>query len=217
MTSHFLGIDIQTKRNCSYAVINDNNVLIDSGWFNDPETDSLDLIQKGSGSVKFYVGIDAPRMPLRSKREWYWNGGKKRWAKRGTQKGNGRHCEVVIKAHNIANPQWTPIETEAPDWMKLGFSLFSVLEKHATVYEVFPSASYTLLQGNMDVRLDVDFSGCKPGPKDMLDAWVAAVTVREFVEGRGAQIGGGDGMGTIIIPRPIPDPAIDEVLKWPKM
>ena len=72
-----------------------------------------------------------------------------------------------------------------------------------------------MLQGNKNVRLDVDFSACKPGPKDMLDAWVAAVTVREFIEGRGDQVGGGDGFGTIIIPRPLPGPIIDEVLKWP--
>jgi len=69
--------------------------------------------------------------------------------------------------------------------MLLGFKLFSALEDHATVYEVFPTASYASLQGNCDVRVDADFSAFKPGPKDMLDAWVAAATVREFVEGRG--------------------------------
>ena len=78
----------------------------------------------------------------------------------------------------------------------------------------FPSASYALLHGNSDVRIHADFSACKPGPKDMLDAWVAAATVREFVEGRGTEVGGGDGLGTIILPRPIPN-LIDEVLKWP--
>ena len=56
---------------------------------------------------------------------------------------------------------------------------------------------------------------CSPGPKDMLDAWVAAATVREFVEGRGAEVGGGDGLGTIVLPRPIREPAIDEVMRWP--
>lgn len=88
------------------------------------------------------------------------------------------------------------------------------LESHAIVYEVFPTASYACLQGNSDVRIDADFSACKPGPKDMLDALVAAATVREFVNGRGTEVGGGDGLGTIILPRPIPN-LIDEVLKWP--
>jgi hypothetical protein len=42
----------------------------------------------------------------------------------------------------------------------------------------------------------IDTSGtvCKPGPKDMLDAWIATATVREFVEGRGTEVGGGDGL-----------------------
>ena len=105
---------------------------------------------------------------------------------------------------------------QAPEWMRLGFKLYSVLEDLATAHEVFPSASYASLQGNTDVRINADFSGCFPGPKDILDAWVAAVTVREFVEGRGCEIGGGDGLGTIILPRPMPEPIIDEVLLWPE-
>jgi predicted nuclease with RNAse H fold len=99
--------------------------------------------------------------------------------------------------------------------MKLGFQLFSVLEELVTVYEVFPTASYALLQGNTDIRIDADFSACQPGPKDMLDAWVAAITMREYVAGRGTEVGGGDGLGTIILPKPLPEPVIDAVLKWP--
>ena len=68
----------------------------------------------------------------------------------------------------------------------------------------------------MTPYLDADFSARKPGPKDMLDAWVAAVTVREFVEGRGAEVGSGDVLGTIILPRPLPEPVIEEVLEWPE-
>jgi predicted nuclease with RNAse H fold len=99
--------------------------------------------------------------------------------------------------------------------MNRGFKLYSALEGFAKVYEVFPTASYALLQGNTDVRINADFSACQPGPKDMLDAWVAAATVREFIEGRGTEVGGGDGLGTIILPRPMPEPAIEEVLEWP--
>ena len=100
--------------------------------------------------------------------------------------------------------------------MKLGFTLYPALEEHATVYEVFPTAAYASLQGHSDVRIDADFSACKPGPKDMLDAWIAAATVREFVEARGVEVGGGDGLGTIILPRPLPEPVIEEVLAWPE-
>jgi len=209
-----IGIDIQIRRNCCYAVIDDTGILIDSGWFSNTELDAVDLLKRWLKSGQIYVGIDAPRMPLVSKREWYWSGAKRKWNRRKTQKGNGRHCEVVISAHRLANPQWTPLEQDAPEWMQLGFNLYSALEGQAIVYEVFPTASYALLQGNPDVRIEADFSACKPGPKDMLDAWVAVVTVLEFVEGRGSEVGGGDGLGTIILPRPIPN-LINEVLKWP--
>lgn len=215
MTKFFIGIDIQIRRDCCYAVIDDAGTLIDSGWFSNAETDPVLLVKRWSKSGQIYVGIDAPRMPLIAKRQWYWNRDRRLWVKRGSQKGYGRHCEIVVSAHRLANPQWTPLEEEAPEWMNLGFKLYSALEGFTKAHEVFPTASYALLQGNTDVRIDADFSACKPGPKDMLDAWVAAATVREFVEGRGAEVGGGDGLGTIILPRPLPGPVIEEVLKWP--
>jgi hypothetical protein len=99
--------------------------------------------------------------------------------------------------------------------MLLGFKLFPVLEDHAIVYEVFPTASYACLQGNCDVRIDADFSAYIPGPKDMLDAWVAAATAQEFVAGKGVEVGGGDGLGTIILSRLLTEPVIKEVLEWP--
>jgi len=166
--------------------------------------------------VRLLIKTSISRLvPLTSKRQWYWSGKKRQWHRRGNQTGNGRHCEIVISAHRLANPQWTPLEEAAPEWMKLGFQLYSALEGLVTVYEVFPTASYALLRGNTDIRIDADFSACQPGPKDMLDAWVAAATVREYVAGRGSEVGGGDGLGTIILPRPLPEPVIYEVLKWP--
>lgn len=216
MTDFFVGIDIQIRRHCCYAVIDGNAILIESGWFSSAEADAVDLLKRWSKSGQMYVGIDAPRMPLVSKRPWYWSSANRKWIPRKAQKGNGRHCEVVISAHRLANPQWTPLVKDAPDWMKLGFRLFSALEGLAEVFEVFPSASYASLQGNANVRIDADFSACKPGPKDMLDAWIAAATVREFIAGRGVEVGGGDQLGTIILPGPLPEPVIKEVLAWPE-
>jgi hypothetical protein len=215
-TASFVGIDIQIRRHCSYAVIDSAGTLIDSGWFSSAETDAADVVKRLSESGPVFTGIDAPRRPLVSPRKWFWSKNRLRWEERTHQRGYGRHCEVVISAHHIANPQWTPLESEAPQWMQLGFKFFSVLEKVATVYEAFPSAAYRLLQGQTDVRINADFSACSPGPKDMLDAWVAAATVREFVEGRGAEVGGGDGLGTIILRRPLPGPVIGEVMAWPE-
>jgi len=200
MTSFYIGIDIQVRRKCSYAVINEKGTLVESGWLTDPVVNAAELVKKFNISTPTEVGIDGPRMPLNKKREWYWDGKKRRWKPRGSEKGNGRHCEVVIKAHNIANPQWTPLEDVSPEWMKLGFKLYSALTGKVKVHEVFPTASYALLHGVHGVRLDIDFSACKPGPKDMLDAWVAAATVREFAKNMGCEVGGGDGLGTIILP-----------------
>jgi len=213
---HFIGIDIQIRRNCSYAIIDESGTLTKSGWFSDPISEAVELLKEIKTSSQIAVGIDAPRMPLPTPRQWFWSGGKKqKWSPRKGQKGNGRHCEVLISAHRLANPQWTPLEKDAPEWMLMGFKLFSALENHATVYEIFPTASYASLYGNSDVRIDADFSACKPGPKDILDAMVAAVTVWEFVAGNGVEVGGGDGLGTIILPRPLSEPVIKEVLEWP--
>lgn len=49
----------------------------------------------------------------------------------------------------------------------------------------------------------------------MLDAFVSSVTVREFVLGKGSEVGNGDNLGTIILPRPLSNPIIAEVLSWP--
>jgi hypothetical protein len=47
-------------------------------------------------------------------------------------KGYGRHCKVVIKALELANPQWTPFEyDDANDWMEIG--LRSSKHWHASV------------------------------------------------------------------------------------
>ena len=212
---HFVGIDIQTRRDCSYAAINETGKLVKSGWFSYPILEAVDLIKELQSLSQVAVGIDAPRMPLVSKRKWYWSGAKRKWSPRKAQKGNGRHCEVVISAHHLANPQWTPLEPDSPEWMMLGFKLFSALQEYTIVYEAFPTASYASLYGNLDVRINANFSACAPGPKDMIDAMIAAVTVREFVAGKGLEVGGGDGLGTIILPRPLPDPVIEEVLEWP--
>ena len=216
MVQLFIGIDVQIRRDCCYAVIDTNGSLVDSGWATSTKTEIFKLVQKWTQSSQVAVGVDAPRMPLNSKRQWYWNRSRHRWDQRNVQKGYGRHCEIVISAHKIAKPQWTPLAAEAPPWMNLGFKVFSALEGLTTVYEVFPTASYKLLQGNTDVRINADFSACQPGPKDMLDAWVAAATVKEFVEGRGSEVGGGDGLGTIILPRRLPEPVIREILDWPE-
>lgn len=213
----FIGIDIQESRGCCFAAIGDEGSILESGWFSDPEKDAAQLVRRFKEKYDILVGIDAPRTPLPSPRKWYWDGNGSKWRpRRPTEKGYGRHCEIVVRVHGLANPQYTPLEGESTPWMNIGFKVFSEFRDVVSVYEVFPTASYALLQGNTDVRVCVDFSGCKSGPKDMLDAFVSAATVLEFACGRGSEVGGGDGLGTIVLPRPIPDPVTREVLSWPE-
>ena len=64
---YYIGVDIQIRRDCSYAVIDTDATLVDSGWFSSAETDAVDLVKRWSKSGQVYVGIDAPRMPVNFK------------------------------------------------------------------------------------------------------------------------------------------------------
>lgn len=103
---------------------------------------------------------------------------------------------------------------QCPEWMQLGFELFSRMSQFTIVHEVFPSATYQMMQHDKNASLNIKLQGFASGVKDMLDAHVAAYTVREFSQGRGQEVGNGDGLGTIVLPRPIANPIL-EVLQWP--
>jgi len=152
--AHFIGIDVQAARGCPYVILDDSAETLDSGWLQGESQDALSeylctLVDQQK--VNTSVGIDAPRLPLSSPRQWYWEGATGRWRRcRAADLGRGRHCEIVIAAHRLANPQWTPHQPPFPRWMELGFRLFSCLSGRVRVYEVFPSASYTLLSDDSD-------------------------------------------------------------------
>jgi predicted nuclease with RNAse H fold len=155
-------------------------------------------------------------MPLKTARAWSWDGRTERWISLGeNHMAIGRHCEVVISALRLATPQWTPLREQAPEWMTLGFSLFRILEGLGDVHEVFPTAAYRQFESDTEPRVELSFSGFSPGPKDMLDAVLAAVVVREYALGRGCAIGGGDGLGTIILPRKVDPARRPAVHRWP--
>jgi len=220
----YMGIDVQIKKGCSYFIVDKNKDLVHSGWAigNKPietanQLRSVALETSGGNFSNFAIGIDSPRVPLKNPREFYWNGKKKKWRKRKPrEKGYGRHCEVVIKSLGIANPQWTGLVENCPEWMQLGFEIYKAMKTFDSVFEVFPSASYNMLKNHQDLKVEISFANFYQGPKDMIDACVSAMTVYEFVHGRGAEVGGGDGLGTIILPRPFPGDPSPELLKWPE-
>ena len=62
-------------------------------------------------------------------------------------------------------------------------------------------------------KMTINVSQFQPGPKDMIDAAVAAMTVHEYQQGRGAAVGN-DGFGAIVLPKPISDAPVS-LLRWP--
>jgi len=213
----YLGIDVQVRRPCAWAALDGAGRLLDSGWLRTPDEARAVLERLGCGPGRCQVGIDAPRRPRPAPRAWHWHGASRAWRPRAAgQSGRGRHCEVVVKALGLGNPQWTPVAAEAPEWMTLGFRLFTALAARAEVHEVFPSAAYRMLRGRRDVAVTLDFSAFAAGPKDLLDACVAAATVREYAAGRGCAVGGGDGLGAIVLPGPLPAGAPPALLDYPE-
>jgi hypothetical protein len=104
----------------------------------------------------------------------------------------------------------------APDWMRNGFEIFQAFDKceGTRTFEVFPTASYNQLENDISAEVTIPLNGFSSGPKDMLDAKVSAFTVKEFINGHGAAIGGGDGLGQIILPRPVTN-STHPALRWP--
>lgn len=219
----YMGIDVQIKNGCSYFIVDEKPEIVNSGWAQKNtflktahQLRSVALETSEGQLDNIAIGIDSPRMPLKYKRKYFWNQRKSAWRlKRPNEKGYGRHCEVVVKSLGIANPQWTGIDEDCPDWMKLGFMVYEVMKDFKYVFEVFPSASYNLLRKDHDLKVKINFANFSQGPKDMIDACIAAMTAYEFVHGRGSEVGGGDGLGSIILPRPLIGKPSRELLSWP--
>jgi hypothetical protein len=207
----FLGIDVQVRRGVPVVVMDADGLVREAAWHDHRRAPAelVHLVER-LGPGRCQVGIDAPRRPLPRPRRWSFRAG--RW-ERGDARA-GRHCEVAVKSLGLGNPQWTPLRRDAPDWMILGFALFRAAERAgAAVHEVFPSAAYRQLDGRGDLPpVTLPLTAMAPGPKDLLDAVAAAYTVRRWHAGDGAEVGGGDGLGTILLPCAVAD---HPVLRWP--
>jgi predicted nuclease with RNAse H fold len=198
----FAGIDVQIKRGCCYYVLDADSKYIASGWITSDDVHRFfeifsELSRNEYSTIA--IGVDAPRMSLKNLRQRYYVRGKDEWIIK-EKKSIGRECEVIINSHRLANCQWTNTCQNSPKWMKLGYKIFNSLQEFKYLHEVFPSASYKMLE-NEKLKYELSLENFRSGPKDMLDASVAAITVKEFHEGRGCEVGNGDGLGTIILPR----------------
>jgi hypothetical protein len=212
---HFIGIDVQIRRGLAIAVMDGSGSISHNLWqAADEPKDAIESLLSRYPNAAF--GIDAPRRPLPAPREHYWD--RTGWrARRPSDRGHGRHCEVVVSACRLARPQWTPLADAAPDWMRLGFALFEACETvGVSAEEVFPSAAYKQLEHDPSAQVQLSWRGFAPGPKDMLDASMAAYSLREYRSGRGGACGGGDGLGTIVLPRPVGNTVYAAVQQWPE-
>jgi predicted nuclease with RNAse H fold len=98
--------------------------------------------------------------------------------------------------------------------MAEGFALFDEIGEFATVFEVFPTASIeALARSGQPAPASVNLSLLGNQRKDSLDAVIAAWTARAFSEGQGSEVGGGDGLGTLVLPCPIEGGAAARI--WP--
>lgn len=204
MIKYFVGIDVQIKRGCCYYIIDENKNYFDSGWVKENIPQSLKEVYlkvSSNNPNKIAIGIDSPRTPMNKMRQRNFNRKTNSWIDDKVSK-NGRECEVIIKSFNLGNPQWTRRLQDSPDWMKLGFSIYDELKNFPFVYEVFPTASYKMLEKE-NVKYELCLNNFIGGVKDMLDASVGAITIYEFINGRGSEVGGEDGLGTIVLPRKI--------------
>ena len=219
MSRYVIGIDVSHQRGCPCAVLDrTGGDVLETVWLQSGN-EERDVIALAARYPNATFAIDAPRNALPAQRAWYWRSQSGWRPRKPHESGRGRHREVVVKAYGIANPQWTPLAGEyaGQEWMTVGYSLFGALKEMATTLEVFPSASYHMLDKDCSVRVDIPLAGFLRGPKDMLDAVVAAVTGAEFLAGRGQEVGGGDGLGTIVLPRKLPPDSDGRaaVLTWP--
>ena len=211
---HYIGVDVQIRRGLAVAVMDKAGRTVDHRWqaAEDPPQVIETLAACYPGAC---FAIDAPRCPLPAPRRHYWTNGQWR-ARKATDRGHGRHCEVVVSACALARPQWTPLAVDAPNWMTCGFGLFEACRALGiAAEEVFPSAAYTQLADDSTARVQLSWKGFAAGPKDMLDATMAAYSLREFAQGRGGQCGNGDGLGRIVLPRPVLHPSYAAVQSWP--
>lgn len=213
--TRFIGIDISERRGCAVAAIDGSGRSVGTRCCDSTVSGVIAAVREIAGDTDVVIGVDSPRMPLARPRAWYWNKKTSNWRPRKQEeRGWGRHCEVVISSLGLANPQWTPLLEDAPNWMRLGFELYKALGQIGQVHEVFPSAAYSQLNVGPGPSVQLTFAGFANGPKDMLDAYVGAVTVAEVEAGRGSAVGGGDQFGTIVLPRPTGS-APANLLVWP--
>jgi hypothetical protein len=108
---YFMGIDVQIRRRCPYLILNHKKICVSSGWLERDSKDGIcgNLLQlinalENNGIGTIAIGIDAPRVPLSTTRKYFWDGKRNRWKGKSGQRGYGRHCEVILKSLNIANP-----------------------------------------------------------------------------------------------------------------
>ena len=216
----YLGIDPASAREHAWAALSDRGNWLGAGLVAHDRSEVEKLADELRGVDALVVGIDAPRCMRPSRSPVTWREG--RWRRLApAAQGNGRHCEWVVN-HLLTQVQWTRVvgDPSIPVWMKNGVDLYEWLGPlSAETYEVFPEATWKLAEKiGLDLEVNLPLTSiCRVSKKsrlDVIDAVGSALTAREVHEGRGALVGGGDGLGCIALPRPLPN-TVPELMTWP--
>lgn len=210
----YIGLDPGKARRCAFSVVDHLGNFLDAGFFDGAIPHSLTrrMTEGIHSGMLVAVGIDGARHLLSQPRQWDWDERETGWKKLPSGTEAGRHAEIVLRAYGFRDCRWTGPATSASDRHLYTLSLYATCQalRGVEVHETCAQASAQAFDSPGD-RLGLP----ENLEANLADATLAAGSAREFRQGRGLQVGGGDGLGAITLPRPLAL-AIPGVLEWPE-
>ena len=188
----------------AFAILDGAGNFLDAGFFEGSlPTELTRQIEAGLASgLAVVFGVDAARHALTRLRYWNWEPTAEHWVRLLRGADTGRHAEIILRAHGFRGTRWSV--TAAPIYQALQALPGTV------IYEVCAEAAFQAMDPGSPPPEPSAAAGAS-----LEHATLAATTSREFFAGRGQEIGGGDGLGTIILPRPLRR-RVEGVLEWPE-
>lgn len=99
----FIGVDVQSARTCSFAVLDRNGRMVDSGWVvgRRPLEIGKEIRELVGKQVEGHpetvaIGIDSPEKPMTRPRRWFWAGVARSAAAMGWGRSSSRgQCRTI--------------------------------------------------------------------------------------------------------------------------
>lgn len=211
-----IGLDPGESNRTAVSILDGLGNFVDAGFFEGPLPSDLirritDWLAAGDCVA---VAIDGPAHPLSRPRYWDWLPAANRWVRSLRPSPAGRHAEIILRAHGFHTTRWTGLASSAatasPDSVSALYARCQAIPR-LQVREVCAQVSIFAFDA---LSPEPDYPDAPEA--NLTHAALAASTSREFSLGRGMEVGGGDGSGAILLPRPL-SPLIPGVLHWPEM